>query len=508
MSFIRKIKRNGKIYLAEVENKWIDGKCVQKHIRYVGKEVNGKSIVSISFHDLQVDSVKIYGPLIIFHHLAQKIKLTELFGDYSNEILSMVYAHCLNYKSMRNMPKWYQRTDLNLLLNLEGLTESRLVSAMSTLTESKIDEYQKAIFKNVKKAYNLNSKGIVYDVTNTYFHGTKCKIGKIGRSKDGRRQNNLIQIALGTTKKDGIPVFHKTFKGNIHDSKTLLSISNDFEEYGFKSGLFIYDRGIVSEKNLNFIGKIGWSTLCAIPMREKEKVIIRRYIKNGFIDDFSKMVPINKSTFYIEGVSHSFGSMKGKLAICYNEEKKMEVKESRRRKIFEAQKLIKGNKKIGDRLKKYLTPTGRLRPSVLEETEEFDGFFCLFCTKNIPNEDMIRLYLDKDVIEKAFQTFKGVSNVRPIRFWLDKHVIAHVFICYLSYLLLSTLNLSLKNKKVNLSVGQAIEELEDMYNVYLYDKKKGAKFVSTVTLNQIQEKIIRAVNPKILKNRVTCSSKS
>ena len=37
MSFIKKIKKNGRIYLAEVENKWIDGKSVQKHIRYVGK---------------------------------------------------------------------------------------------------------------------------------------------------------------------------------------------------------------------------------------------------------------------------------------------------------------------------------------------------------------------------------------------------------------------------------------------------------------------------------------
>lgn len=505
MSFIRKIKRNGKIYLAEVENKWIDGKCFQKHIRYIGKEVDGEAVISISSRDLQVDSVKVYGPLLTFHYLAQKIKLPEVLGEYSNEILSMVYAHCLDYKSIRNMPKWYQRTDLNLLLNLEALTESRLVSAMDTLSDSKIDEYQRTIFKNVKKAYSLNSKGIVYDVTNTYFHGRKCKIGKIGRSKDGKRQNDLIQIALGTTKKEGIPVFHKTFKGNIHDSKTLTSISDNFERYGTRSGLFIYDRGIVSEKNLNFIGKLGWSTLCGIPMREKEKTLIRRYLRNGSMDNFSNIVSINDNIFYVEGISHAFGSVKGKLAICYNEEKKIGLKKSRRKEILEAQNMIEKGKAISDHLNKYLTPKGRLRKSVLEKAEEFDGFFCLFCTKNIPSEDMIKLYFDKDIIEKAFQTFKGVSNIRPIRFWLSEHVIAHVFICYLSYLLLSTLNLSLKNKGINISVGQAIEELEDMYNVYLYDKKRKTKFIRTVTLNKIQEKIIRAVNSKILKNHIMYS---
>ncbi len=40
MSFIRKIKRAGRVYLAEVENQWVNGKCVQRHIRYVGREAD------------------------------------------------------------------------------------------------------------------------------------------------------------------------------------------------------------------------------------------------------------------------------------------------------------------------------------------------------------------------------------------------------------------------------------------------------------------------------------
>lgn len=38
MSFIRKIKRGNSVYYAEVENKWINGKVVQRHIRYLGKD--------------------------------------------------------------------------------------------------------------------------------------------------------------------------------------------------------------------------------------------------------------------------------------------------------------------------------------------------------------------------------------------------------------------------------------------------------------------------------------
>jgi hypothetical protein len=38
MVFIRKIKQRGKTYYAEVENQWINGKCVQKHIRSLGTD--------------------------------------------------------------------------------------------------------------------------------------------------------------------------------------------------------------------------------------------------------------------------------------------------------------------------------------------------------------------------------------------------------------------------------------------------------------------------------------
>lgn len=501
MSFIRKIKKkDGQVYLAEVESKWLNGKSVQRHIRYIGKEVDGEMVVSLSSKDLQVDSVKVYGPLLALHGMAQKIRLPKILGKYSNEILSMVYAHCLDYKSIRNMPKWYKRTDLNMLLSLEELTQSRLVSAMDSINDEQIEKYQEAIFRNVKKVYNIDSKGIVYDLTNTYFYGKNCMMGKVGRSKDGHRQDDLVQIALATTQKEGIPVFHKTFNGNIHDNKTLSDISYNFAKFKIRSELLVYDKGIVSEKNLNLIGKLGWFTLCGLPLREKEKGVIRKILKSNELSQISNMVHLGKSNFYVKGLSHSFGSVRGKLAICYNESKRVEVLERRRERILEAQELKKKNKKIDKSLERFLTLQGRIRNDVIKEEEEFDGYTCIFSTKNIPDKEMVRLYFDKDIIEKAFKTLKGVSNLRPIRCWLKERVKAHVFICYLSYLLLSILKLSLKSKDIITSPEQAIEDLETMYNVYFSDNKSKYQFVRTVTLSKNQEKILRSIDPKILRN--------
>jgi hypothetical protein len=58
VSFIKRKKRNGRIYLSEVENIRIGGKVVQRHLRYIGKEADGKTILSSSISHLAVDQVQ------------------------------------------------------------------------------------------------------------------------------------------------------------------------------------------------------------------------------------------------------------------------------------------------------------------------------------------------------------------------------------------------------------------------------------------------------------------
>jgi hypothetical protein len=149
MTFIRKYKRGKKVYLAEVEGHRAGGKVIQRFIRYVGKEADGRTILSTSISDAEVEEVKLYGPLLVLHYLAEEIGLREHLGGYANEILSMVYAHCLDYQSVNHMERWFQRTDLNMMLDLEQLTESRLLSGMDFLEQTDSDQLQRAIFQSV-----------------------------------------------------------------------------------------------------------------------------------------------------------------------------------------------------------------------------------------------------------------------------------------------------------------------------------------------------------------------
>ena len=257
MSFIRRIKRAGRVYLAEVQNEWIKGKCVQRHIRYVGREADGKTLLAASLSEVEVEQVKLYGPLLVLHHLAEDIQLSDQLGPYSQEILSLVYAHCLDYRSLNYMPSWFERTDLNFVLKLDGVTEKRLVGALDSLEVLDAEAWQRQLFER-------------------------------------------------------------------------------------------------------------------------------------------------------------------------------DARESRRDELLHAEELLAQGKSIKPGLERFFDPRGRLLATVLAAAEEFDGSSCIFCTRLLPEDKMLSLYFNKDVVEKAFRSLKGITQLRPVRHWLAERVHAHVFLCYLA----------------------------------------------------------------------------
>ena len=98
MSYIRKRKKNGKIYLEEVESVRVNGKIVQRHIKYIGKEADNKTILSSSISNISIEEIKLHGPLLVLNYFCEKIGLSDILGEYSNELLSLVFAHCIDYK--------------------------------------------------------------------------------------------------------------------------------------------------------------------------------------------------------------------------------------------------------------------------------------------------------------------------------------------------------------------------------------------------------------------------
>jgi hypothetical protein len=90
MRFIRRHRVGNRIYLEEAQSKRVNGKVIQERRRYIGKEADGKTILSASISHVEVERVKLYGPLSVPHPLATEIGLADHWGEYGREISSLV----------------------------------------------------------------------------------------------------------------------------------------------------------------------------------------------------------------------------------------------------------------------------------------------------------------------------------------------------------------------------------------------------------------------------------
>ena len=261
----------------------------------------------------------------------------------------------------------------------------------------------------MKTIYNLETKGIIYDVTNTYLYGKKCPFGKFGKDKEGVKGRPLIQIGLGVTKTDGVPIFHKTFNGNISDSRTLSDLITSFHLYDIGSGIIIYDRGITSASNIKEAHKLGVGTICGVARNNKLKEETRQLIAKNQLTDIKKRIKINKTIFYVFSQDHKLDDVKGKLFFCYNEQKAKDLRESRYDEIMQAQSLLKNGKNIKQGLEKYFHNNYSFNHKEISKDEEFDGFSFIFSTeKNSVKETLEMYFQDKDIVEKAFSNLKGI----------------------------------------------------------------------------------------------------
>jgi transposase len=306
-----------------------------------------------------------------------------------------------------------------------------------------------------------------------------------------------VQIGLGVTMEHGIPRFHKVFDGNVHDSKTLQDLIFQLKYYEVKNRLFVYDRGISSSKNIRDIKELQCDSLCGLPSRGGLKKILRKTLAQNSFLHFSNRVHLNKTIFYVVPLPHTLDGVKGTLALCFNEQQRKDLRESRYDELENAQRLLSKGQKIKAGLGKFFDGRGQILDALVAEAEEFDGYSCIFSSRDLSKEALVHLYFDKDLIEKAFRTLKGVTRLQPIRHWLYNRVIAHVFICYLSYLLLSLLKYHLR--QISVSPEEALRELSTMYKVYMKDTKKQFKISRLVTLTKKQEEILKGLNPNLLK---------
>ena len=150
----------------------------------------------------------------------------------------------------------YERSALGDLLGVPvgKVNDDRLYRSLDALLPHKC-ELEKHLKDRLGELFELEYDVLLYDVTSTYFEGACSKNEQAARgySRDHRGDCEQVCIAL-VVSKDGMPLGYEVFDGNTNDSTTVEDIVESIEsKYGSADRIWVMDRGMVSEENIEFL---------------------------------------------------------------------------------------------------------------------------------------------------------------------------------------------------------------------------------------------------------------
>ena len=223
--------------------------------------------VQVNTSAVRVENSRAFGGPWLAMHLIEKLKLDEFLNkqmplgresvQWSLTAMILVIARLLEPSSeLYVAEQWYPKTALPDLLGVpvDRVDDNRLYRALDELLPHK--EALEIHLKNrLGELFSLEYDLLLYDVTSTFFEG-QCMsnpLAKRGYSRDQRGDCKQVCIAL-VVSRCGMPVGYEVFAGNTADVTTVKGIVELMESrYGKSDRIWVMDRGMTSEANLEFL---------------------------------------------------------------------------------------------------------------------------------------------------------------------------------------------------------------------------------------------------------------
>ncbi len=190
--------------------------------------------------------------------------------------LILVICRLLNPSSELHIAEhFYASTALADILGVSGhhIYDNRLYRGLDRLLEKK-EELETFLKERLGSLFKLEYDILFYDITSTYFEGMMegCPIAKRGYSRDQRSDCKQVVIAL-VVSRCGMPLGYEVFEGNKSDSTSVEEMVSMIEtRYGRSDRIWVMDRGMVSEANLEFMRREGRRYIVGTP-----KSLLSRY---------------------------------------------------------------------------------------------------------------------------------------------------------------------------------------------------------------------------------------
>lgn len=167
--------------------------------------------------------------------------------------------------------KWLKHnTSLGELLefDFETMSSMRLYRASDQLIRNR-ELIEQGLFSRIEDMFSLETTVTLYDLTNTYFEGdAACNSkAKHGHSKEKRSDCPLVTLGV-ILDGSGFIRRSKMFEGSVAESTTLAGMLKELNAP--KGALVIMDRGIATQKNIDWLKEHGYRYLVVSRERNRQ----------------------------------------------------------------------------------------------------------------------------------------------------------------------------------------------------------------------------------------------
>jgi transposase len=426
---------------------------------------------------------------------------------------------------------WYRQTVLTRLLPADpaALSSQNFWNHMDLVSAEHVLECEKQITQRFIQRFQLDLRALVYDGTNffTYINTrTPAELPQRGHNKQKRGDLRQVSLGLLVSADFHIPLFHKVYAGNVHDTTEFRSITEELSTHyrqlteSCDHITLVFDKGNNSEEAFeslqntpfHFVGSLvpsQHSELLAISRKQfrtltrpsLEGVEVYRAQKKVFGQPRTIVVTFNQSLYdgQLQGLTAHLDKARQKLRDLQTHLQRRrdgEVKGGKAPTLDSVKKQIHtiGSAQFVEKVLKAEVQQVREGLELTFHTDQvaLDRLCSVQFGKTIlftdnadwADEEIVLAYRSQYHIEEAFKQMKNPHFLgwSPMFHWTDSKIQVHAFYCVLALLLTSLLQRELARKGEPLSINRMLEELGGIREtLVVYPRRQGHRQAPTAT---------------------------
>ena len=454
----------------------------------------------VDVRGVRVERVREFGQVYLGLSLWRRLGLHTLLRELieaGREEVSWELAACVltvarfsgQQSELAVAERWYAGSALEDLLGVPvaQINDARLYRALDVLHAHK-DQLCAHLQQRYQSWFGVEFEFLLYDVTSTYFEGQAEGNAKAkrGYSRDQRPDCKQVNLGLVVTP-EGLPIGYEVFAGNTADVTTVEDMVRLMEEkYGQAKRVWVLDRGMISEENLDFLRARGACYLVGTP-KSQLKHFQAHLLEQ---EDWTEVQP----GVEVKLVAHPDGGQE-QYILCRSRARRqkeaamIELQRQRlRAQLDKTHALLQRRptrdagrieRRIGRWLGRFPAAERLLEVTVLRDdqgracgldlreradraawAEQAHGAYLLRtnCTETDPAQ-LWRWYMKLTQAEDAFRISKSDLSLRPVYHQKTQRVEAHILVCFLSLALWRTLEMWMHGKGLGNCARQLIKEI-------------------------------------------------